>query len=342
MEKLEPTFWVRDVPVYGDVILSPMAGYSDVPYRAICRVYGSCMQYTEFVPVEMLLGKPNALWRALDKKEDEFPVVFQIFGNSAELILRAAQRIETWGPHIIDINMGCSTRRVSGRGAGVGMMLQPDLVARTFQLLSHHLSVPISGKIRLGWDGQQNYQEIAHIMADNGAALVAIHGRTKEQKYEGQANWDAIATLKQQLSIPVIGSGDVAAPADIDRMKAYTGCDAVMIGRGSIGNPWIFARRERGDLTPGEWANTLRQHGQEMVAYHGEKHGLMQLRKHIKRYLEGIEVLSAFASRLLQALRWPLFADLVNEMEAVLGQAVGIRGRIAPLITPLQPVGGLE
>lgn len=332
---MEPTFFVRDIPVYGDVILSPMAGYSDVPYRAICRAYGSAMQYTEFVPVEMLLGRPNPLWRALDKKEDEYPVVFQIFGNSAELILRAAQRIESWGPHIIDINMGCSTKRVSGRGAGVGMMLQPDLVARTFQLLSHHVSVPITGKIRLGWEAQQNYQEIAHIMADNGAALIAIHGRTKEQKYEGQANWDAIATLKQQLTIPVIGSGDVTIPADIDRMKAYTGCDAVMVGRGAIGNPWIFARRERGDLTPTEWANTLRQHGEEMVAYHGEKQGLMQLRKHIKRYLDGLTVLQLFAEGLLQVMGWPQFATLLNEMESVLVQAVGDRGRIAPLISPV-------
>lgn len=315
-----------------------MAGYSDVPYRAICRAFGSCMQYTEFVPVEMLLGRPNPLWRALDKKEDEYPVVFQIFGNSAELILRAAQRIETWGPHIIDINMGCSTKRVSGRGAGVGMMRDPDLVARTFQLLTHHLRVPITGKIRLGWNDRQNYQEIAHIMADNGAALVALHGRTKEQKYEGQANWDAIATLKQQLDIPVVGSGDVTTPADIDRMKAYTGCDAVMVGRGAIGNPWIFARRERGDLTPGEWVNTLCQHGEEMVAYHGEKHGLMQLRKHIKRYLEGLTILQPFEARLLQAMACSQFVALMDEMEEVLVQAVGDRGRIAPLIHPILEV----
>ncbi len=337
MVKQEPTFWVRDVPVYGDVILSPMAGYSDVPYRAICRTYGSAMQYTEFVPVEMLLGRPNTTWHALDKKPDEHPVVFQIFGSDARLILKAAQRIEAWGPHIIDVNMGCSTRRVSGRGAGVGMMPQPELVAETFSLLSRHLQVPITGKIRLGWEGQQNFRQIAHILEDNGASLVAIHGRTKEQKYTGQANWDAIAELKQSLTIPVIGSGDVLTPADIDRMKAHTGCDAVMVGRGAIGNPWIFARRERGELTPEEWVATVRRHGQEVVAYHGEKLGLPMFRKHLKKYLEGLLILAPFEAPLLQVQTLEAFCGLVDEMEQVLIAAVGERGRIAPLILLPQP-----
>lgn len=120
---IKPNFFVRDIPIYGDVILSPMAGYSDVPYRAICRVYGSCMQYTEFVPVEMLLGKPNALWRALDKKRAEFPVVFQIFGNSAELILRAAQRIETGSrPPSLTLTWAVQPDEFSGRGTSIGMI----------------------------------------------------------------------------------------------------------------------------------------------------------------------------------------------------------------------------
>src|SRR5690606_9168501 len=127
-----------------------------------------------------------------------------------------------------DINMGCSTRKVSGRGAGAGMLPQPQLVADTFRLLSAHLSVPVTGKIRLGWDdNQRNYLQIAQIMADNGAALIAVHGRTKAQKYDGRADWDAIAEIKQQLSLPIIGNGDVQTPADIDRLRAHTGCDAV-------------------------------------------------------------------------------------------------------------------
>jgi tRNA-dihydrouridine synthase len=180
--------------------------------------------------VEELLGKSKHTWSKLDFTSQDRPMVFQIFGNDAQKILQAAQMIEEKGPDIIDINMGCSTRRVSGRGAGVGMMPQPELIAETFSLLTKHLSVPVTGKIRLGWDGNENYLEIARILEDNGASLIAMHGRTKEQKYNGRANWDALVELKT---------------ADIDAMLNYTGCDAVMIGRGAIGNPWIFGRQER-------------------------------------------------------------------------------------------------
>lgn len=332
MAKLEPTFWIRDVPVYGDAILSPMAGYSDVPHRAICRAYGSSMNYTEFVSTEELLGGYKRAWALLDFTPEDRPMVFQIFGNNADLILRAAQMIEEKGPDIIDINMGCSTRRVSGRGAGVGMMRDPDLVARTFQLLTKHLTVPVTGKIRLGWDDHKNYLEIAHIVEDNGGSLIAMHGRTKEQKYDGQANWDALAELKQSVSIPVVGSGDVQTPADIDRMKAHTGCDGVMIGRGAIGNPWIFARRERGDLTPDEWVSTIRRHIQAMVIYLGEKQGLILFRKHLKRYLQGIMILAHLESRGLQAASLNQLCDLLAEMAQILEGVVGERGRIAPLI----------
>ena len=285
-----PSFWVRDVPIYGDVILSPMAGYSDVPYRAICRAYGSAMNYTEFVPVEALMGRQrrNRFWQRLDRKSGEFPVVFQIFGNDAKKILEAALRIEELEPDIIDVNMGCSTRKVSGRGAGVGMMPQPALIAETFHLLSHYLSVPVSGKIRLGWDdNQRNYAEIARIMEENGASLVAMHARTKIQQYGGQANWDEIASLRQTISLPVIGNGDVQTPEDIERMKAHTGCDAVMIGRAAIGNPWIFGRLRRENLSPGDIIVAVKQHLSEMNAYYGAMLGVVLFRKHLKQYLAG-------------------------------------------------------
>ena len=287
----EATFFVRDIPVYGDAILAPMTGYSDIPYRALCRAYGSAMHYTEFVPVEALLGRRvhERFRRRLDKKDDESPMVFQIFGNNAQKLLEAALRIQEWAPDIIDINMGCSTRKVSGRGAGVGMMPQPALIEETFHLLSTHLEVPVTGKIRLGWDAtQENYLEIAKILEENGAQLIAMHGRTKVQKYGGNANWDAIAKLKQSVSVPVIGNGDVVLPEDIARMKTHTGCDAVMIGRAAIGNPWIFARQNRLDLPFPEITRAIRIHVQEMVGYYGEFAGLMQFRKHLKRYVDGV------------------------------------------------------
>ena len=311
----QPLFTVGDVPVFGDAILAPMAGYSDVPYRALCRAYGSAMHYTEFVPVEALLGKRvhERFRQRLDTQPGEHPMVFQIFGNNAQMLLDAARRIQEWGPDIIDVNMGCSTRKVSGRGAGVGMMPQPALIAETFKLLSQHLEVPVTGKIRLGWDAtQENFLEIGRILEQNGAALIALHGRTKVQKYGGEANWDAIAELKQAVSVPVIGNGDVQTPEDIERMKAHTGCDAVMIGRAAIGNPWIFARQRREELAIGDIIKAVRLHAREMVAYYGEAPGLRQFRKHLKRYFEDIPGLEL--DSLLSTESFVEFEELLGEV----------------------------
>lgn len=316
-------FYIGNIPVYGDTILAPMAGYSDVPYRALCRAYGSAMHYTEFVPVEPLLGRHNPFWDKLDFQPDEKPIVFQIFGNNAQDFLQAALRIQELNPDIIDINMGCSTRKVSGRGAGVGMMPQPELVRDTFSLLSKHLRVPVTGKIRLGWDDdQRNYANIARIMEDNGAALIAMHGRTKVQKYDGTADWDAIAHLRQLVSVPVIGNGDVHTPADIDRMKAHTGCQAVMIGRAAIGNPWIFARRHKADLTFGDIAQGIRLHLREMLAYYGDPFGLIQFRKHFKRYVEDFAMPADQVEAMVRTADSGEFFALLTEIETAVSHPI--------------------
>ncbi|MEM9773661.1 MAG: tRNA-dihydrouridine synthase family protein [Chloroflexota bacterium] len=327
----DPTFHVAHIPIYGDVILSPMTGYSDVPYRAICREYGSAMHYTEFVPVEAL-GKhrdpQNKFWKRLDKQPGENPMVFQIFGNDPQLIVDVARRIESLEPDIIDINMGCSTRRVSGRGAGVGMMKDPDVIAQTFQLLNKHLTVPVTGKIRLGWEENKNYVEVGRILEDSGAQLVAMHGRTKEQKYTGYADWDAIAELKQSVSIPVIGNGDVIEPEDINRMKAYTGCDAVMIGRGAIGNPWIFSRRSRADLTYAELFEAIRIHLIEMLNYHGNPNGLLLFRKHFKKYVQNIGPIEQMMENFMQAQTAERFEEALARCE----EPIHLSDKIGPAL----------
>lgn len=276
------------------------------------------MHYTEFVPVEAL-GKhhdpQNKFWKRLDKQPGEYPMVFQIFGNDPQLIVQTAQRIQALEPDIIDINMGCSTRRVSGRGAGVGMMKTPELIAETFQLLTKHLSIPVTGKIRLGWEENKNYVEVGRILEDSGAQLVAMHGRTKEQKYSGFADWDAIAELKQAVSIPVIGNGDVVEPEDIDRMKAYTGCDAVMIGRGAIGNPWIFSRKSRSDLTYADLFKAVRIHLHEMLNYHGNPNGLFLFRKHFKKYVQNIGPFEQTMDNFMQATTAEQFEEALQQCE---------------------------
>jgi tRNA-dihydrouridine synthase B len=316
----EPKFWVRDIPIYGDVLLAPMAGFSDVPHRAICRNLGSAMNYSEFVGAEDILNSSKRALSLLAKVPDDKPMVFQIFGNDSQTILSAAQRIESLGPDIIDINMGCSTRRVSGRGAGVGMMLDPHLIAETFRLLTKHLQIPVTGKIRLGWDRRRNYLEVARILEDNGAALIAIHPRTKEQKYSGTAEWPAIKEIKNMVSVPVLGNGDVRTIADVDRMKEVTGCDAVMIGRGAIGNPWLFARIDRDLLSWKEYSSMIRIHLLEMQRFYGDR-GLILFRKYVKRYLEGMPPLSAMGQQLVTVTTYDDFFRVLDESVARHGHA---------------------
>ena len=316
--EVEPTFFVRDIPIFGDVMLAPMAGFADIPNRAICRRFGSAMNYSEFVAAEDVINSSSRALSLLDFTNDDRPMVFQIFGNNAQSILLAAQKVEELGPDIIDINMGCSTRRVSGRGAGVGMMRDPALIGKTFDLLTQHLRVPVTGKIRLGWDDNENYLEVARILEDSGAALIALHPRTKEQQYRGNARWDAIAELREAVSVPVIGNGDVLIPEDIDRMLAETGCQAVMIGRGALGNPWLFARQDKETLSFTEVASLIRDHLAQMVACHGER-GLILFRKHVKRYLAGM-------SSLQSTYRQMATAETREQFEAALAAAEGQYG----------------
>jgi len=280
-----PNFHVRDIPIYGDTILAPMDGYSDWPFRSICRALGSAMSYTEFVKVEKILSRSKEPAKRLYYEEAERSVTFQIYGDDPDLILEAALKIEPLKPDIIDINMGCPAKSIADRGAGVGMMPSPDKIARTFKLLTSNLKVPVTGKIRLGWDRDKNYKLIARIVEENGGSLIAVHGRTKEQRYSGDADWDAIAEVKSTVRIPVIGSGDVRTVADIQRMKQYTNCDAVMIGRAAIANPWIFMGMDREQVPAELLKQTVHEHLQKSIQFYGEEDGQRLFRKYAVQYL---------------------------------------------------------
>jgi tRNA-dihydrouridine synthase B len=284
-ETRTPNFYVRDVPIYGDTILAPMDGYSDWPFRSICRALGSAMSYTEFVKVEKILSRSKEPAKRLYYEEAERPITFQIYGDDPALILEAALKIEPLKPDIIDLNMGCPAKSIADRGAGVGMMPTPDKIARTFKLLTSNLKVPVTGKIRLGWDRDKNYKLIARIVEENGGSLIAVHGRTKEQRYSGSANWDAVAEVKSTVRIPVIGSGDVRAVADIQRMKQHTNCDAVMIGRAAIANPWIFMGMDREQVPAELLKQTVHEHLQKSIQFYGEEDGQRLFRKYAVQYL---------------------------------------------------------
>jgi nifR3 family TIM-barrel protein len=311
-----PTFYVRNIPVYGDTILAPMDGYSDWPFRSMCRSLGSAMSYSEFVHVEKILSRSKRPLSKLHYEEMERPVVFQIYGDDPDLIVKAALKVEELGPDIIDINMGCPSKSIAHRGAGVGLMKTPLKIAEIFKRLSTALKVPVTGKIRLGWDTCRSYKLIARIVEENGGSLIAIHGRTKEQAYSGEADWDAVAEVKSFAKIPVIGSGDIRLVADIDRLKKHSGCDAVMIGRGAIVNPWIFSRLDRDQVPPEQVKQTLRAHLERNIQFYGEEDGQRLFRKHAIQYLLLRNLDRETRKKILQPRPSGEFLALVNEMYA--------------------------
>lgn len=280
-----PVFSIRHIPVYGDAILAPMDGYSDWPFRSLCRQLGSAMSYSEFINADDVLARPRYVAHKLKFDPAERPMVFQLYGDSAPRLLEAARRVQELGPDIIDINMGCPAKSVTHRGCGVGLMRTPQKVAEIFNLLSRSLNVPVTGKMRLGWEENRNYLEIARAVEENGGALIAIHGRTKQQGYTGQANWDAIAEVKAAVKIPVIGNGDVKRVEDIARLKAHTGCEAVMIGRAAIQNPWIFSGCNREEVPLAVLRESMRLHLERNVAFYGQEDGERLFRKYAVHYL---------------------------------------------------------
>jgi tRNA-dihydrouridine synthase B len=312
-----PAFQVRDVAVYGTRILAPMDGYSDLPFRLICRELGSAMSYTEFVNVDELQSRKPTVkaWQKLRFDPSERPMTFQIYGHDEARLIATAVRLQEFGPDIIDINMGCYVKNIAERGAGSGMLCQPDKIARVYTELSRSLSIPITGKIRLGWDEQsRNYLTVARVLQDSGASLVAVHGRTKSQAYKGDADWDAIAEIKQAVQIPVLGNGDVRTVADIARIRAHTRCDGVMIGRGAIGNPWIFAGKDRETVTLREKALLMRRHLELNLEFYGQRTGLLLFRKHAARYIQGLPGEDLLRIPLLTCESVPAFDDLINRL----------------------------
>ena len=281
-----PVFQIGAVPVFGDTIQAPMNGFSDWPFRSLCSEFGSALSYTEFVRADFIVNALEHMLPRLTYREAERPVVFQIYGDDPDELLKAALRIQTLSPDIIDINLGCPAETVTNLGAGVGLMRTPLKVAEIFHKLSRGLTVPVTGKIRLGWEESRNYRLIARVIEENGGAAVAVHGRTQEQGYGGKADWDAIAEVKQAARIPVIGNGDIKTVADIENMKRHTGCDAVMIGRASIGNPWIFAHLDRVHVSAEMMLQVVHQHLHRSMAFYGEHRGLVLFSRHAVQYLK--------------------------------------------------------
>jgi len=310
-----PIFYLDAVPITGDVILAPMDGLSDSPFRRIARSFGSALSYSEFINAQEVLSDSKNFYNQARFFAEERPLIYQIYDDDPDRILSAARRLLLFQPDAIDINMGCSVKRVSRRGAGAGLLQSPQKIAQIISLLKAAIPVPITAKIRLGWDeNQKNYLEIGKTIQESGASLIAVHARTKEQAYRGKADWDAIAELKSALSIPVIGNGDVKSVNDIEKMLRHTHCDAVMIGRASIGNPWIFQKTHKTKIANHEIHEVVVAHLNLSLDFYGQDDGLIRFRKHAKRYLDHLVVPKEMLVKLLTCVTPQQFLLNLNQI----------------------------
>nr|WP_032523111.1 tRNA dihydrouridine synthase DusB [Clostridioides difficile] len=279
------------------VFLSPMAGVTDLPFRLICKEQGCGLLYTEMINGKALCYDDENTKKMLKIEEEEHPVAVQIFGSEPEFMGRAAEIMNDYSNEILDINMGCPAPKVVKNGDGSALMKNPKLAEEVLRAVVKNSKKPVTLKIRKGWDDNSvNAVEIAKIAEDCGISALAIHGRTREQFYTGKADWDIIAEIKKNLSIPVIGNGDVFTIEDSINMLDKTGCDAIMIGRGAQGNPWIFKRinhyMNTGEILPeptlNEKISTAIKHLKLAVEEHGEYVAVREMRKHIAWYLKGL------------------------------------------------------
>lgn len=280
----------------GNIILAPMAGITDMPFRALCREQGATFSYTEMISAKALYYKNKNTLPLLQVADGERPIAVQLFGSEPELLAQEALKLEEGPYDIFDVNMGCPVPKVVNNGEGSALMRDPEKIGQIVSAMTKVLHKPVTIKIRKGFSADQiNAVEVAKRAEDAGAAAIAIHGRTREEYYSGHADYDIIRQVKEAVSIPVMGSGDIYKGKDAKRMLDETGCDAVMIARGARGNPWIFREvahfLETGEELPRpsveEVKEMILRHARMLIDFCGENMAIRQMRKHAGYYVTG-------------------------------------------------------
>ena len=321
---------IGSVTLSGRVGLAPMAGVTDLAFRQICREHGAALTVTEMVSTKALCYRDKKTLRLLALGLNEHPAAVQVFGHEPQTMAEGAKIArERSGCDMIDINMGCPAPKIVNNGDGSALMRDIALAARVIGAVVDAVDVPVTVKFRKGWDEKSaNFVAFARAAEGAGAAAITLHGRTRAQQYSGKADWDAIRAVKQAVAIPVLANGDVAVPEDAVRILQYTGADGVMIGRGALGDPWIFERAnaliETGVCPPlppfAERIDTAVRQIEQAAEQKGERVAMLEARRHVNCYLKYQSGLKPFKSRICALERLEQLYELSDELkQAVCG-----------------------
>ncbi len=311
---------IGNVVLENNIFLAPMAGVTDLPFRILCKEMGCGLVYSEMVSAKGIFYGNENTTKLLTIEQRERPAAVQLFGSDPAIMAAMAKKIENYPIDILDVNMGCPAPKIVKNGEGSALTKNPSLVGQIIKAMVTAQKKPVTVKIRKGFDDNHiNAVEIAKVAQENGAAAIAVHGRTREQYYSGKADWDSIKAVKDAVSIPVIGNGDVFTPQDAKALLEYTNCDAIMIGRAAQGNPWIFKRilhyLNTGEQLPEPTAEQKVEkalcHARMLIDYKGEYIGIREMRKHISWYMKGIKGAAELRGKINQVISY-------NEMEQLL------------------------
>ncbi len=304
--------YIGKIKIENNIFLAPMAGITDMAFRLICKEFGCGLVYTEMISAKGIYYKNENTTKLIKTDKKEKPIAMQIFGKDPDIMADSSAWLEKQGADIIDINMGCPTPKIVNNGDGSALMRNPKLLGNIIKSVVNAVNIPVTVKIRKGWDDNSiNAIEISKIAEESGAKAISIHGRTRQQFYSGEADWDIVKRIKEKLAIPVIGNGDIFTPEDAKRFLEKTNCDGIMIGRGARGNPWIFQRTleyiKKNEILPNpstkERINIIIKHMDKMIELKGEYIGIKEMRKHIIWYLKGLPNVNKIKNLIFKASR---------------------------------------